>query len=104
MLYITDFATPAEEATVKIQVECYSEYEDIERPARFSLGERTVEVTEVADRWYGKEASYFRVSGDDGNLYILKGPLADGTWELVSFTHRDSRGTELEFEGKKQLQ
>jgi hypothetical protein len=56
------------------------------------------------DRWYGEQACYYRVLGDDENSYILKGPLEDGSWELVSFTHKDSRGTELEYEGKRELQ
>jgi hypothetical protein len=56
------------------------------------------------DRWYGENGSYFRVLGDDENLYILKGPIEDEIWELVSFTRKDSRGTELKFEQKKDLQ
>lgn len=89
---------------MRIQVECYSGYEGNERPTSFLLGNRSIQVEEVVDRWYGEHASYFRVLGDDENLYILKGPIEDGFWELVSFTHKDSRGTELEFEGKKELQ
>jgi hypothetical protein len=92
------------EAAMKIQVECYSGHKGDERPVRFYLGSRSVQVVEVVDRWYGENGSYFRILGDDENLYILKGPLEEGSWELVSFTHRDSRGTELEFEGKKELQ
>ncbi len=71
---------------------------------RFFLGNRSIQVEEVVDRWYGEHGSYFRVLGNDENLYILKGPVEDGLWELISFTHRDSRGTELEFEGKRELQ
>ena len=89
---------------MKIKVECYSGYKGNEGPTRFVMGNRSVEVEQVVDRWYGENASYFRVLGNDENLYILKGPIADGDWELVSFTHKDSRGTELEFEGKKELQ
>lgn len=85
-------------------MECYSGYKGNERPVRFLLGDRPIQVEEVVDRWYGESASYFRVLGNDENLYILKGPLEDGFWELVSFTHKDSRGTELKFEGKKELQ
>lgn len=73
-------------------------------PTRFTMGTRTVEVEACVDRWYGEMACYFRVLGHDENFYILKGPLDDGSWELVSFTHKDSRGTELEYEGKRELQ
>jgi hypothetical protein len=89
---------------VKIKVESLSDEKGQEKPSRFYLGTRTVEVEAVVDRWYGEHASYFRVLGQDENSYILKGPLEDGSWELVSFTHKDSRGTELEYEGKRELQ
>ena len=89
---------------MKIKVECYSGYKGNESPRRFFMGDRAVEIAEIVDRWYGENGSYFRVLGNDENLYILRGPLADGEWELVSFTHKDSRGTELGFEGGKELQ
>ncbi len=99
------FAVRGKETTnVKIKVESLSDSKGQENPARFFLGTRTIEVEAVVDRWYGEQACYFRVLGNDENSYILKGPLEDGSWELVSFTHKDSRGTELEYEGKRELQ
>ncbi len=89
---------------MKIRVECYSGYKGNESPVRFLLGDRTIQVEQVMDRWYGENGSYFRVLGNDKNLYILKGPIEEGSWELVSFTHKDSRGTELRFEQKKNIQ
>lgn len=89
---------------MKISVECSSDYKGHERPMRFLLGDRSIEVEEIVDRWYGEVACYFRVLGNDENLYILQGPLEGGVWELISFTHKDSRGTELEFQGKTELQ
>ena len=89
---------------MKIKVESFADAKGKESPSRFTLGARTIEVESVVDRWYGEHACYFRVLGNDENSYILKGPLEDGSWELVSFTHKDSRGTELEYEGKRELQ
>jgi hypothetical protein len=89
---------------VKVRVESSPDVKGYESPCRFVLGNRIIEVAEVSDRWFGEQACYFRVLGSDENSYILKGPLEDGTWELVSFTHKDSRGTELEVEGKRELQ
>jgi hypothetical protein len=89
---------------VKIKVESSSDAKGHDNPSRFLLGTRIIEVAEVSDRWFGEQACYFRVLGSDENSYILKGPLEDGSWELVSFTHKDSRGTELEIEGKRELQ
>jgi hypothetical protein len=89
---------------MKIKVESLPDSKGQESPSRFLLGSRTINVGSVVDRWYGEQACYYRVLGDDENSYILKGPLEDGSWELVSFTHKDSRGTELEYEGKRELQ
>jgi hypothetical protein len=89
---------------VKIKVESSPDAKGHDSPSRFLLGNRIIEVVEVSDRWFGEQACYFRVLGGDENSYILKGPLEDGSWELVSFTHKDSRGTELEIEGKRELQ
>jgi len=89
---------------VKIKGESIADAKGQETPSRFMLGIRTIEIQAVADRWYGEQACYYRVLGSDENSYILKGPLEDGSWELVSFTHKDSRGTELEYEGKRELQ
>ena len=89
---------------MKIKVESIADTKGQETPSRFMLGIRTIEIQAVADRWYGEQACYYRVVGSDENSYILKGPLEDGSWELVSFTHKDSRGTELEYEGKRELQ
>jgi hypothetical protein len=92
------------ELSMKIKVESYADSKGQESPTRFTLGTRTIQVEACVDRWYGEQACYFRVLGSDENSYILKGPMEDGTWELVSFTHKDSRGTELEYEGKRELQ
>jgi hypothetical protein len=89
---------------MKIKVESLPDSKGQETPSGFLLGTRTINVEAVVDRWYGEQACYYRVLGDDQNSYILKGPLEDGSWELVSFTHKDSRGTELEYESKRQLQ
>jgi hypothetical protein len=64
-------------------------------PLRFVLGERTIEVDDLLDRWYGERVDYFRVRGGDGHLYVLKHERADDCWELTSFTRRESSGTSL---------
>jgi hypothetical protein len=75
-----------------------------EKPAGFILGGRFIKIEEIMDRWYSSRGNYYRVLGADGNFYILRGPAEGEMWELVSFTHKDSRGTEPEFEGSKELQ
>ncbi len=92
------------QGSMKVTVESQSDSKGQETPTRFTLGTRTIEIEACVDRWHGELACYYRVLGKDENSYILKGPLGDGSWELVSFTHKDSRGTELEYEGKRELQ
>ena len=87
---------------VKVETDMVSAGE--EKPIGFVLGGRSIKIEEIKDRWYSPQGSYYRVLGGDGNFYILKGPAEGEMWELVSFTHKDSRGTEVEFEGTKELQ
>jgi len=70
-----------------LQVECYSGYKADERPVRFRLAERTCEMVEVQDRWYGPGCAWFRVLADDGNVYILRRTdvAQDARWTLEGF-------------------
>jgi hypothetical protein len=43
-----------------------------ERPLRFFLEDRAVEVAAVLDAWVGPDHRYFKVKGDDGDVYILR--------------------------------
>jgi len=75
---------------MRIQVECRAERAS-EGPRRFVLGEETIEVDDLLDRWYGSDADYFRVRGGDGHLYVLKYLRAPDCWELSSFAPRLAR-------------
>ncbi len=57
----------------------------IEKPKRFRLGERNVEVVENIDQWPGADYCYFKVRGDDDNLYILRLDQVRCEWELTMF-------------------
>lgn len=72
---------------MQVRVDCYSGYKADERPVCFYLGERRYQVKEVIDQWYGPEETYFRVRGDDDNLYILRRTYQDSdhVWTLESF-------------------
>ena len=86
---------------MRIKVEAYAGYTANERPLRFTLGDRTIQIIEVVDRWLGETERYFRVRGDDGNTYILKYVEGDDQWELASFTRQDSQGTNPRDTGAK---
>jgi hypothetical protein len=71
--------------TLLLRVECYAGHRGEETPRRFVLGDRAVEVAEVRDRWLSPGHRYFKVTGDDGDSYILRHDVASGEWELTLF-------------------
>lgn len=74
---------------LSIQVECYAGYRADERPQRFRIGQRKIEVADVIDQWQGPDYRYFKVRGSDDGLYILKHNENDRHWELTMYV--DSR-------------
>jgi hypothetical protein len=66
-----------------LQVESVADYRGVETPRRFHLDGRTVEIVESADQWHGADYRYFKVKGDDGNVYILRFDEPSGEWELT---------------------
>jgi hypothetical protein len=69
---------------LRVEVECYAGARSDERPVRFRLGDRTLNVDEVVDQWLAPDHRYFkvRVSGD---IYILRNDVTTGVWELTMF-------------------
>ena len=89
------------------QVQTYSGYKADERPVRITLGERTLEVRRILDRWYGPNSSYFKIVASDENTYILQhrdqapresqdprepNEPADAEWLLVSYRQGHENG------------
>ena len=68
-----------------MRVECYSGQRADEWPLRFTLGDRTLEVEQVEDRWYSPGAMYFRVRAGDGNYYVLRHDQIEDQWALEAF-------------------
>ena len=69
-----------------IRVDCCEGHRGELTPCRFFLGPREVNVAEVVDRWLGDEHRYYKVRGDDGDLYILRHEPWREHWELTLFT------------------
>src|SRR5207249_3360110 len=76
------------EMTIAVQVECYAGYKADERPVRFHLGDRTLDVQSVEDQWYSPSEVYFRVIASDGNTYILGHDEGQDRWTLQVFVAR----------------
>ena len=68
-----------------LRVETYAGHGGVEMPRRFYFDERGIEVAENLDQWQGADYRYFKVRGDDGNLYILRLDDAHAEWDLTLF-------------------
>ena len=75
---------------MKLRVECYAGYKGEETPRAFWLGDRRVEVTAVLDQWLAPDHRYFKVKGDNGDVYILRHDVLSDTWELTLFEQQTS--------------
>ena len=71
--------------TISVQVECYSGYKADERPIRFRLGDRTLEVRSIEDQWHSPSHTYFRIIASDRNTYILAHDEGQDLWTLEVF-------------------
>ena len=69
-----------------VRVESYSGYKANERPIRFYIGQRKLEVKELLDRWYGEDYDYFKLLADDLSTYVLKYHRLNDYWELVFYS------------------
>ncbi len=70
---------------MQIEVESDADDRGIEKPKRIRLNGHIIEVVETIDRWPGGDYCYFKVRGNDGNLYILRLNEARDRWELTMF-------------------
>lgn len=73
---------------LRIVVDCYAGYRGEETPRRFSIGERSIEIVEIIDRWLAPDHRYFKVKGDDGDRYIVRHEVRTDTWELTVYQRR----------------
>lgn len=74
----------------RIKVECYCGYRGDETPRRFWLGPRCITVAKVLDHWMAPDHRYFKILGEDGDIYILRHDARDAFWELTFFKSRST--------------
>lgn len=77
-------------AAFRVRVECYAGHRGEQEPRRFVLGrgERPITVVNILDRWIGPDHRYFKLTGDDGALYILRHDETVDTWEMTFYDVR----------------
>ena len=68
-----------------VEVEFYAGYKADERPVRLKLGEQSLEIVEVEDRWYSPGETYFRVKVANGDRYLLRHVDAQDVWILEGY-------------------
>ncbi len=73
---------------MQILVQCHAGYRGEETPRRMVLGARSIDVVDVLDRWLTPEHRYFKVRGDDGNVYTLRHDGRGGSWEFTVLERR----------------
>jgi hypothetical protein len=72
----------------QIRVDCYSGHRGEETPRRFWMASRCVEVIQVLDRWLSPDHRYFKLLGDDGDIYILRHDPHGCQWEMTFFMRK----------------
>ena len=71
-----------------ITVESYAGYKTEERPLRFSIGKRNIEIISVEKRWLTPECRCFKVMGNDDYLYDLEYNIDKDKWSLLTINKR----------------
>jgi hypothetical protein len=79
-----------EEPILKVGVECYAGHRGEQTPRTLILGDRRIAVADVVDAWLAPDYRYFKLSGEDGNTYLVRHDERSDTWELTMF--RAERG------------
>ena len=73
---------------MKVSVECYSGYCADEKPKRFTLRNKKVEVVGLRSQWRSPGYQNFLIQGDDNSMYTLQLDTQTWNWELTAFQYR----------------
>jgi hypothetical protein len=74
-----------EKRLLTVAVESYAGHRGEQTPRTLILGDRRIDVAEVVDAWLAPEYRYFKLRGDDGNMYLVRHDERSNTWELTMF-------------------
>lgn len=77
--------------TIPIQVHCYAGYRAEETPRAIGFKSREIRVKKVLDRWLDPTHRYFKLRGDDDNVYLVRHDTLTGEWELIFYQAYDKR-------------
>jgi len=68
-----------------IRVDCYAGYRGEQEPRKFFLGQESITVVEVIERWISPGQRYFKCRASDGDIYILRQDVANDRWEMTMY-------------------
>jgi hypothetical protein len=68
-----------------LRVECYAGHRGEETPRVIYIDGRKIIVDEVLDAWLAPDHRYFKLRGDDGDVYIVRHDSQADCWELTMF-------------------
>jgi hypothetical protein len=76
---------------MNITLVCAESHQAEPMPVRLDFGHRTVDVTEIIDRWPAPDYCYIKLKGHDGGTYVLRQDVPS-RWRLVLFErHREEK-------------
>jgi hypothetical protein len=75
-------------AGMDIKVDCYAGYRGEETPRSVRIGDNTIEVIEILDRWLSPDHRYFKFLGDDSAVYIVRHDQISQKWEVTFYKNR----------------
>lgn len=70
---------------MQVRVETYEGQGGVEMLRRFYLDGREIEISDNLDQWHGADHRYFKVKGEDGNVYVLRFDEGEANWDLIMF-------------------
>ena len=79
----------------QIRVDCYNGYRGEETPRCFWMASRCVHVDQVLDRWLAPNHRYFKILGDDGDIYILRHDPLKCRWDMTFFKQKGPRKNKI---------
>jgi hypothetical protein len=71
---------------LRVAAEAYAGQRADESFRAFVLGTWRITVAEELDRWLDPERRYFKVRGDDRDIYILRYDVPSDAWERTLFS------------------
>ncbi len=78
------------ENIINIKVTCYSGYRGEETPRSILFNDKEIRVNKILDMWLAPDHRYFKFSGSDYGIYIIRHDTEGCFWELTFYKKSSS--------------